>query len=57
MVSTKRIYTCSVPNTCTYAHRPIKFRREIVAAIKITIEFGALGLLRRQFVPTCNNVR
>lgn len=57
MVSTGRTYTCSVPNTCTYAHRPIKFRREMVAAIKLTTEYGALGLLRRQFVSTFNNVR
>jgi hypothetical protein len=28
-------------NTCTYANRPIKFRCEIVATIKIITEIGA----------------
>ena len=44
MFSTERTYTCSVPNIRTYVNRQIKLRREIFAAIKITIEFGALGL-------------
>jgi len=47
MLSTERTYTFSVPNTCTYANRPIKLRREIFAGTKITTELGALGLLRR----------